>query len=291
MARTVSEIYDEIITEKETFSSLSSLSPDPETASNLISELTSSSVVAIWRLWFWVVAFAIWSHEKIFDLHKEELTEFSESLIGGTARWLRDQCFIYQAGDALSYNSTTKKFEYAIEDTSVQIIKRAAVIQAGGVVRLKVAKLVGGLPAALTPAELSSFNTYIQQIKFAGTIVTPTSGNPDELRVYFNLYYDPLVLNPDGTLISDGSTLPVEDAINDYIGNLPFNGVLNLTALVDAVQAASGVVDPVLTSASARFGSNPFTGFSVEYTADAGYMIIDPTAGFTLTDTITYIST
>ena len=91
MARTIKQIYDAMITEKETFSSLNTLVPNPDTAQTFLSDLTTSSKVAIWRLMFWVVAVAIWSHEQIFDQHKAELIEIGNNLITGTKRWYKEQ--------------------------------------------------------------------------------------------------------------------------------------------------------------------------------------------------------
>ena len=53
----------------------------------------------------------------------------------------------------------------------------------------------------------------------------------DLLKVAYTIYYDPLVMNSDGELIADDTIKPVELAINNYIQNLPFNGILNLNKL------------------------------------------------------------
>ena len=287
MARTVDEIYDSLIAQKESNSDLAPLLPDPETASQLQSKLSSGSKVAGWRLFLKVVAWGIRQHELVFDDHKTDIKKFADTLIGGTTRWLQRQCFLFQLGDVLVYNTDTNKFSYLSDNPTAQIIKRAAVLEAGGQLRIKVAKEDGGGdPEKLGTSELSAFQTYISQIKFAGTNVIVTSNDADELQINYEVFYDPILMQANGSLVSDGSTFPVEDAINDYIENLPFNGVLNLTELTDVVQQAVGVKDPRLSSALARFGSNPFTSITREYVADAGYMKVDP--GTPLSGTITY---
>lgn len=289
MARLLTEIYNLFITEKETHAELDTLVPNPDTAQTFLDDLTSTSKVAIWRLWYFSTAVGIKAHEEVFDDHKAELEAFADTLIGGNARWLQQECFKFQLGDALVFNSTTLKFGYAVLDTAKQIIKRCAVIEIGGQVRIKVAKEDGGgNPVELTASELSAFDNYINNIKFAGTSTLVTSLPADQLRIFYDLHYDPSILASDGTLISDGVTKPVENAINNYVSNLPFNGILNLTELTDAVQAAQGVTDPVLTDAEARFGVNPFVDIDREYLADAGYMEVDP--GTPLSSSITYIA-
>ena len=70
MARTIQQIYDAIITEKQNMTALNALQPSVDNAQTLLSDASSSSKVAAWRLLFWVVAAAIYLHEVIFDKHK-----------------------------------------------------------------------------------------------------------------------------------------------------------------------------------------------------------------------------
>ena len=292
MSRTVTEIYDALIAEKEANSELIGLVPDPDTAQTLLSDLTTNSKVAIWRLMFWVLAVGIWVHEKIFDKHKEEMDEFADSLIGGTARWLRLKAFEWQNGDALEFDDDTKKFSYAVDDDSKKLVKWAAIREAGGYVFLKVAKDDGsGNPTFLAVgSEFDSFtNEYINKIKFAGTNVTVVSQDADLLRVELDLYYDPALLASDGSLISDPSVYPVEDAINYHIANLPFNGTLNLNELTDTIQAATGVKDPVITLAKYKIGTDPYADIVREHDTEAGYMRIDD-LNYPLNTSITYIA-
>ena len=70
MARTISEIYDEIIAEKELSTTLNAgLLPVGTTYDDLISELSAKSKVAVWRLWAYIVAVQSWVNEKLFDEH------------------------------------------------------------------------------------------------------------------------------------------------------------------------------------------------------------------------------
>ena len=64
--------------------------------------------------------------------------------------------------------------------------------------------------------------------------------------------YNPQVLTPDGKLISDPLVYPVEDAINNYLKGIVYGGALNKTSLVDAVQAAPGVIDVVLSGVAVK---------------------------------------
>ncbi len=193
---------------------------------------------------------------------------------------------MFQYGDALHW--IDNKYKYLTINIANQIIKRAAVIEAGGQVRIKVAKLdLLGLPAPLSVAEVTAFKAYIGQIKFAGTKISVISREADLLKISFDVTHDPLVVNGSGELIIDPSTKPVEKAINDYIQNLPFNGILNLTSLTDAIQKAEGVIDPVLNSAEGKYGALAYQTIVKNYNADAGHMKIDP--AYPLSLTINYL--
>ena len=109
----------------------------------------------------------------------------------------------------------------------------------------------------------------------------------DLLKLFYKIYYNPLVLAPDGSLLSEASTFPVQNTINSFIKSLQFNGEFNLTALTDALQKTEGVVDPVLTSAEAKFGSYQYQPIVDFYVANAGYLKID--TDFPLSNTLTYI--
>lgn len=274
MARSISEIYDEIITEKETMASLSGLLPAPDDSQTFLQDLSSTSKVAIWRLWAWVTAVAINIHEKIFDLHKAEIEARALEIPTGTAIWYHEQALKFQFGDSLTWNGVA--YVYPTITPANQIVKLVAVVDLSFLVRIKAAKLDGGgNPIPLTAPELSAFEGYIIQIKFAGTSTIVTSSVADDLQVDYFIKYDPLVMAPDGSLLDDPATFPVKDAINAYASSLPFNGKLTLMELTDAVQLAEGVVDVTLNTASAKFGALPYVAINKEYTPDAGYLVLD----------------
>jgi uncharacterized membrane protein len=271
--------------EKNNQPTLAALQPVIDDEQTLLSDLTSASKVAIWRLWLYITAVAIYVHETLWDLFRAEVEEIAASAIPGTARWYRDQTLNFQYGDALQW--INNKWQYAVIDPTKRIIKRAAVVEIGGQVRVKVAKITGVNVVPLSTPELNAFDAYLNQIKFAGTNTAVISRLPDKLKVYYKVYYDPLVLSASGELLSNPGKYPVIDAITDYIANLPFNGDLVLTNLTDAVQSATGVVDPILQSAEATYGALPYSAIVELYNPDAGHMIIDPV--FPLTSTITYV--
>ena len=150
------------------------------------------------------------------------------------------------------------------------------------------ANYVGGVITPLTVPQLLAFDAYVNDLAPAGISTATISRTADLLKLYLKVYYDPLQIKANGESLSQPGVFPVQVAITNYLTTLEFGGVLVLTKLIDAIQAVDGVVNPIITSASARFGAIPYSPIVESYLADAGYMVID--SAFPLSTTITYVA-
>jgi len=145
-----------------------------------------------------------------------------------------------------------------------------------GVVFIKAAtENAGGYIDAIAVDKLSAFKEYIARIKDAGNQVHISSVKGDQLVLKLDVYVDPLIIyiNPDdievyktliinrqyssditnhtfnannGALIADPSVKPVEEAIENYLKNIEFNGAFVQSYLTDGIQRAEGVRIPIL---------------------------------------------
>lgn len=285
MARTIQEIYNVMVAEKETLTELNALQPNIDSSQTLLTDLTSASRVAVWRLLFFVIAVCIWTNEKLFDEHILWIENRASQLIVGTTKWYQTITLEFQYGDSLVMVGDV--YQYPIITPANQIVKLASVNEVGGQVLVKVAKLSGLTRVPLTVPELASLQTYLNKRKFAGVIVNAISRNADLLKIHYKVYYDPLVLTPTGELISTPGVFPVEDAINNYCVGLKFDGVFVTTDLTDKIQQSEGVINPVFQTAEVKYGSNPYTVMGDTYNPNAGYMAVD--SAYPLSTTITYI--
>lgn len=214
MARTIAEIQNEILLEKEKQPSLGGL---------------TDSKTAIWKLWINIVATAIWIHEKIVE--KNALISRPHTL-----NWYREQALNFHYGmpldpdssnamslvwkDGLYQFDTEGLSESEIEDA--KIIKHCAVSEIDletvlkpglkpeeifsdyfhnkvGVVFIKVATVKDEKISRIdVPNELYAFKEYIAKIKDAGNQVYITSDQGDILKLTLNVYIDPLsiYINP-----------------------------------------------------------------------------------------------
>lgn len=269
MARTIQEIQTLIYQAK---------SQEPA-----LSELNSTSKVAIWRLWVYIIAVAIWSLEKLFDQHRADIDKRLAELKPHTARWYRSKALSFQYGfdllpDSDKFNNQGHT-EEAIEAS--KIVKYSAVIESKNEGRLivKIAGEQGEQLQPITDAQKQAFEAYLQEIKDAGVRLSVVNYQPDVLHLQMKIVYDPLVLDGNGQSILH-ATKPVETAIKDYLKRLPFNGELVLAHLIDALQQAEGVKIPHLVLAQSKNitsggGYGAFETIEISKIPTAGYFTID----------------
>jgi hypothetical protein len=236
--------------------------------------LTSTSRVAVWRLLARVVATAIWTLETLYDLFREEVQNTIAQLKPHSLLWYSNKAKAFQYGfnlppDSDVYNNTNVD-EQAVADS--QIVRFAAVVEQDRGLRLKIAKEVAGDLAPLTPAEMEAFAEYMRRIKDAGVRLNITSTPADSLILSLTIFYNPLILNNQGQRLDGTNNTPVQQAIQDYLRNLPFNGVFLLQDLTDVLQRVEGVRTVYISNAQARYGSLPYQSFAIRYQPDSGYL-------------------
>ena len=269
MARTIQEIQTLILQAK---------AQEPA-----LNELNSTSKVAIWRLWVYIIAVAIWSLEKLFDQHRADIDKRLAELKPHTARWYRSKALAFQYGfdllpDSDKFNNQGHT-EEAIEAS--KIVKYSAVIESKNEGRLivKIAGEQGEQLQPITDAQKQAFEAYLQEIKDAGVRLSVVNYQPDVLHLQIKIIYDPLVLDSNGQSILH-ATKPVEETIKSYLKRLPFNGELVLAHLIDALQQAEGVKIPHLVLAQSKNitiggGYGAFETIEISKIPTAGYFTID----------------
>jgi len=269
MARTIQEIQELIYQAK---------AQEPA-----LNELNSTSKVAIWRLWVYIIAVAIWSLEKLFDLHRADIDKRLAELKPHTARWYRSKALAFQYGfdlltDSDKFNNTGHT-EEQIEAS--KIVKYSAVVESPNEGRLivKIAGEQGEQLQPITDAQKQAFEAYLQEIKDAGVRLSIVNYQPDILHLQMKIVYDPLLIDSNGQNIIH-ATKPVETAIKEYLKRLPFNGELVLAHLIDELQQAEGVRIPHLVLAQSKhIGTNgnygAFEAIEISKIPTAGYFTID----------------
>jgi len=282
MARTVAQIKQQMIDEKN--------------AQTALAGLTSTSQTALWNLYIYLVAVAIAIFEQIMDLKKSELETIAFEAKPGTPQWVAKMvsAFQYDATNTqvAQFDLTTYTVNYPQILPQYQIITRRAVKTANNrTVTIKVAK--NDPPEPLTSPELTALIDYVGEFNFAGIAYNVVSLESDKIAVFADVYYD----GQYNAVIQTN----VNAAITNYIANLPFNGEMSIQALTDAIQSVPGVNDVALQTVKVRPDTLAYSAGSiiydlasgvngVTYATVAGYMVEETTSPYTFNDTINYIA-
>lgn len=246
-----------------------------------LASLNSTSKVAIYRLFVFVVSYSILLLQILFDTHKKEVSDIIEAKMPHRASWYRTKALDFQYGHALIVDSD--KYDNigftAEEIENSKIIKYSAVTQNGGQLLIKIASESGGVLQPITDPQKASFDAYVQEIADCGVKYVVINKLPDLLLLNLQIFRDPLVLNENGLSILNGN-YPVEEAILEYMKELPFNGELVLAHLVDKLQKVEGVKIPNIVNAESQInilGTEEYLDpqpITVKTVPDSGYFKI-----------------
>jgi hypothetical protein len=241
-------------------------------AESSLDGITTTSRASVWVGIKRVVAYAHHLLEQLWAESKRELEQAAASAIAGTAAWYASKVREWQYDYPLI--EVNGRLVYLIDDADARLATKVAVNVLGKVLYIKVAKDSNGTLVPLTSEEKVSLDSYIRQIKFAGAQHIVVSTLPDDVRITGNVYYD-------GKLDLTAFQTAFESALNTYLKEIFFDGVLNKNRLRDAGEAVSGVIDFDLTTLEAKANTaSSYTTVSREYAPASGYYDVD---AFTLT--------
>lgn len=228
------------------------------------------SVVSVENLLFYIVAVASWVVERLIDTHKSEVDAALDNLTPHRAKWYRDKVLKFMKGKTLSGDSdeydTSGMTDSEIE--AARVVKYAAVSEnaSTSILTIKVAGETGGRRSALDAATAQQLQNYLREVKDAGVRINLVNESADRFKCELTVCYD-------GVLELTTVSQAVLEAVQNYVENLPFNGVYSNMALVDAVQQVDGVkIAEVQSSAIMPNGSDSWTDIDVRLVPPSGYM-------------------
>lgn len=202
----------------------------------------SFSSVSLESIMFFIVAACCHVLEVVFEEYVKMVDDKVSMAVVASVPWYYKMAKAFQYGDSLVLNEDTQQYGYAAIDEGKQVVKYAAVRDRGTSVQILVSGEKDGKPVALSNSVLTVFKEYMNRVKVAGVVLSIRSKNADKMVIMAKVYVDSLVINSDGTLISDGSK-PVEEAINAYLANIVYGGTFNKTKLTNAILGVEGVSD------------------------------------------------
>ena len=205
MSRTIKEIYNQAVLERNKRMELK--------------EFSSDSKLSILNGITWAFAAVIFTFETILDVFAIDISNTLNSRINGTPNYYANALLQYQKGDSLVVREDGLAFGYANIDETKRIITQVSYsestedINLDSKLILKVATGEKGNLSAIPQDELHLIRAYIQKLTFAGTRVEVTSRNGDVLIPRISVYYDGAVMESE---IYDS----IESQLNEYIMNI-----------------------------------------------------------------------
>lgn len=277
MARTVTDIKNLIIADVQ--------------GSELGQKLTSTSTTAIWRLTVYIVAYAIWTLEGLWDIFRTEMSDEISKKQAHTPYWYANGALGFMYGVPL-IPGTDKFYTVGMTDEAIEaskVVKQASTVkmetaQGYGFLIIKVAAFENGMLHKLPDAPLTALALYMKKcFADAGTQVQVISGDPDKLRIYVDVYFDSLVLSSTGSRLDGLDDTPVQFAANSFLQSITFNGKFNKKEFEAKLTAVAGVRFADVTLAASKYGAYTYdqTGidnagvFNMERVANSGYFTMD----------------
>lgn len=228
MSRTIRQIYEEAVAERNKRLELEEFSND--------SKMSVLNGVA------WMVAALIYTFESILDVFAVDVSETLESRINGTPRYYADALLNYQKGDRLVVREDGLAFGYANVDPSKRIITQVSYVEStdsqnvDSKLILKVATGERGALHEIDAEELTLIAAYINQLKFAGTRIEVISRKGDVLIPRVTVYWDGAV--PEAEIYD-----ALDEALYTYVMSIDFDAAIYVNRVWEAIRSVEHVTD------------------------------------------------
>jgi hypothetical protein len=290
MARSIATIQQQIINSVQGNTTLY----NPYSADPSQKGLTSTSQVAWWLAWTYIVAVGMNLLEQVIDVFTANIETQIESAAPSTPSWLVNQVKQFQYSDSnpqIPQINSDFSISWPVVNPALQVINQVAIITSlQGQYIIKVAK--NGLP--VTANQFAALQAYLEVINPAGISAVIISQTADYFMCGATIYYD--------ATYSGIIQASITQTITNYLANLNFNGNVVLSDLMIAIKSTAGVKDAEFTQVELQgsgSGDNliqmiePSPGnpewLAISAGTISGNAVPDTRSGRRLSDTLTYI--
>ncbi|MGZ2609384.1 hypothetical protein [uncultured Bacteroides sp.] len=253
MSRTIKDIYNEAVKERNKRLELA--------------EFSNDSKLSIMNGITWAFAAVIYSFETLLDVFTLDISTAINSRVNGTPLFYVNALLQYQKGDELTVREDGLAFGYSEIDETKRIISQVSYSESSSDVNLDnklILKVAQGEKGHLSPVasdDLVLITSYLNKIKFAGTRIEVTSSEGDVLIPKLSVYYDGAIRE---TEIYD----LIEEKLNDYMMTIDFDSSIYVSKIIEAIKNAEHVTDVYIDETA-----NPEQGvFIASYDTDGKLM-------------------
>lgn len=213
-------------------------------ANQSLEGLTSTSKTSIWRMMFYIMAFAVEQIAQLFTLHRSEIDTKISTQKTHRLPWIQSLYLNFQYGFELIkekdlFDNTGATDE---EIEASKIIKYCAVNESstGREVIVKIATEKDNILSPLDADKIEAIYEYTKRVKGTGIPYRIINYLPDRLKLNIRIIRDPLVINANGMDITSAK-YPIQEALQEFMKELPFNGELRIQDLANKLEAVTGV--------------------------------------------------
>lgn len=215
------------------------------------------STVSVESIVFYVVAYCLWTLQKVTDTREAAVRELLAKEKAHTTRWYAEMLKRYQHGRQLAPD-TDRYDNTGVSDADVaaqQVVKNASVSES---VTGRLLMKVRGTDGPLTDVEVGGLEAYVNEVKDAGVKYDLVSTVADDLYLSLLVFYDAKIMDASGKRIDGTGDRTVQAAIDAYVTGLSFDDWFTTRGLENAVAAVDGVVSVELREAYTRYSTYDF---------------------------------
>ena len=215
-----------------------------KTSNSNLDGLTSTSKTSVWRMMLYIMAFSVEQLAQLFSVHRSEIDTKISTQKTHRLPWIQSLYLNFQYGFQLikekdlfdNTSATTEEIEAS------RIIKYCAVNESssGREVIIKIATEKDDVLSPLEADKMEAIFEYTKRVKGTGIPYTIINYLPDRLKLNIRVFRDPLVINANGMDITSAK-YPIQEALQEFMKELPFNGELRIQDLANKLEAVTGV--------------------------------------------------
>lgn len=238
------------------------------------------SKVSIESIFFYTVAYAIWTLESLF-YHFIDLTDDKiRNQRAHTTGWYRATALNFQFGGVLK-DDITEYDNSGLSDEEIEtqrIIKKCSVVRVENSTKPKLLIKAARANGKLNDNEKDAFTAYMEAKADSGVNVAIVSEDADRLVIYLKILYEATIMSANGVKFLDGSR-PVDDGVTEYLNNLEYNGTFYPSMLEQYLMSVrgSGVRMATVTFAQAGILGSSLSDIVDKYDPKSGSVTCDVT--------------
>ena len=201
------------------------------------------------------------NHQQIVEKKLDQQRLFSLA-------WYKEKVLGFQFGDELLMLNGQLNYQHI--NPEKQIIQGCSVqenLEKGGLI-FKIVTKNQQKRQPLNEDEMHAFYVYLQQMKAAGTRIDVISEPAEKLNIQLKVQLNKMLFKNDGTAIASGKK-EVEEAVENYIQNLDFDGCLYLSKLNKHLLEIPGVENAHVLKASVED-----VDFNDQYQPKSGHLVV-----------------